>query len=344
MSHLHKEDLYFLTPCGKFSLVFNNNKVYILSRNLFILNEFDIQFDFHQQKYDKRYCRGKTSVLWFQKYNSVILNGQIFVQCFDKIYTFGAQNQFAELCRVPDLDLSTYESFYGKLFTINNQLMLANNNKLYTYQQFFTEIRDLNCNYIADWCGVVVFLNENKVCQLLEDYSVKIIGTTNTSTLVVFCGAGTLILQSASGLDLYIVDLVNIQLHKINNTYQPNDTVDQLSLSKIKNSLVIGDFGLQLTTDKLELIGPEFWSQIKEKFIRYHQNKIFAESIQDFFSFDNIIMHQQKKIAQQYDQVKQQMIKITKSQDELKQQFFHLNDKLNMALQLLEQLGSSSGQ
>ncbi|CAL6005871.1 Conserved_hypothetical protein [Hexamita inflata] len=272
MLRILKEDLYFLTPCGEFSVVFNNNRVYLLSRDLFVLNEQEIKFDFHQQKYDKRYCRGKTSVLWFQKYNSVILNGQIFVQCFDQIYVFGAQNQFAELCKVPDLDLSTYESFYGKLFTINNQLMLANNNKLYIYSQMFTEQIDLKCYYIADWCGVVVFLNENKVCQLLEDYSVKIIGVTNTSTLVVFCGAGTLVLQSASGLDLYIVDLVNIQLHKINNTYQPDDAVDQLSLSKIKHSLVIGEFGLQLTADKLKLIGPDFYSQIKEKFKRFEFN------------------------------------------------------------------------
>lgn len=94
-----------------------NNSFYIIDGQRNILFEREDGVCCYKQNLSKLkgYGNGETCVWYLNMYNSVICDGSLYIQVFEKVYKL-ERSGFKYLTTIPDLNVSHSVYFYGKLF------------------------------------------------------------------------------------------------------------------------------------------------------------------------------------------------------------------------------------
>ncbi|CAL6089215.1 Conserved_hypothetical protein [Hexamita inflata] len=118
------------------TLSLSKNRLRLTNAQNEILSEQKIDFNFYSGYtggFFSRYCNGYQAIFDSHLYVPVLFNGVIYIQYFE--YLCCLQNsKLVKLCKIPEIHLDDFRSFFGRIFTLNNCLYVhGSRGGLYQY-------------------------------------------------------------------------------------------------------------------------------------------------------------------------------------------------------------------
>ncbi|CAL6099110.1 Conserved_hypothetical protein [Hexamita inflata] len=254
MQILHKEQLLNVitvdSALGMY-LTIENNSIWIIDSQYQVYKRILANYDLCCNYKNQKYWEGQICVFQPQLYQAVLNNGQIYIQCFEKIYCLSANLQLELICEIPNINLNNPYSFMHRLFSLNNELFVHNNEKPLNQGSIYKLVNG-QLEKVAEMCGKFVQCNEKvfvvdliynqAVSQLQNDFTLVEVFKIEKACGISFAHNGIIIFNSPEGELVQIIDLVN------NKQYFIQD--DDLLINNVINSLSLGPFGLQLNMNK----------------------------------------------------------------------------------------------
>ncbi|CAL6025764.1 Conserved_hypothetical protein [Hexamita inflata] len=130
-------NLVKLLPNINLYIAVNNNQVILFNQEREILKKFTVDYNISLNCKNQEYNNGQE--LKFQDnfmnvpfyYQAVICKGQIYIQCYEKIYKLQRQ-KLVFVDNIPDLNVNDVQSFHGRMFS-SNDLLYVHNGKTQMY-------------------------------------------------------------------------------------------------------------------------------------------------------------------------------------------------------------------
>ncbi|CAL5985040.1 Conserved_hypothetical protein [Hexamita inflata] len=283
-----------LLPDYDLYLTVENNRIRIVNREFLIIGEIKVDFDFYTGYKNPNYCHGATSVFSPQLYTACICRGVIYIQYFDKIYKIRDAG-LVFVVKIPDLRLQHYDSFFHRMFTLNDDLFV---NSLFGYAYILRDdklhmVQSIGECFYQFAKQIVVWTQKKETLQQLQqNLDIKYIGIFSNMRYFSFVGGGTLIFHSDECKNTLIFNMLDQSIVESTEQFYHVD--------KIKNKLELGSTGLQLPDKELvQLFGNDFPSRIQKEFENDLREQISK--------YPNYLVEIQKIIKQIMPQVPYQM-------------------------------------
>ncbi|CAL5985004.1 Conserved_hypothetical protein [Hexamita inflata] len=283
-----------LLPDYDLYMAVENNRIRIVNHEFLVLGEIKVDFDFYTEYQNPNYCNDTVSVFASQLYTACICRGVIYIQYFDKIYKVHDAG-LAFVVQIPDLRLQHFDSFFHRMFTLNDNLYV---NSLFGYAYILRDdklhmVQNIGERYYQFAKQIVVWTYKSETLhKLQQNLDLTSIGTLPNMKYFSFVGGGTLIFHSDACENTLIVNMLDQNIVE--------STEQFYHIDKIKNKLELGSTGLQLPDKELiQLFGNDFPSRIQKEFENDLREQISK--------YPNYLVEVQKIIKQIMPQVPYQM-------------------------------------
>ncbi|CAL6063366.1 Conserved_hypothetical protein [Hexamita inflata] len=283
------------------------DQIIILNDNNEILNEYSINCCMSQQFRKQKYNYNQQCILDSYLYNLVLCQGVQYIQIFERVF-YIENRTLAPAFYIPELNLHCPWSFYGCLFSYNDQLYVSNQKQVYVYHNNKLKfIKDLYGTFhqFADF--VFHFKDIEGVLSILSNgFQLNVVSNQLSGFHFQFIGNGTVIFQNYQKA---LTAIYNILDQKLNIVKQIT-LIERLELNnglkmrvpecfQEKNSSDnFDDLNLFEESVDLERIFQDRVDNVKKVFIQ-RQMTLFPNYIQQmelFYPYNNKIYKYQRYI------------------------------------------------
>ncbi|CAL6079888.1 Conserved_hypothetical protein [Hexamita inflata] len=233
--------LHVFRPFSRLNLFlsFESNRINVLNQHFKVIRSHVIDFDFYPGFKSPDYCFNRDAIFPYPLYSPVILNGQIYIQYFNKVCQL-INSQLIMQYTIPNLRLDHHSSFYGRLFPFKNALFAHNNcDQLFELQNGeFKLVLNVSGQFFHS-CGVVLVFDYNDAISVFnEDFTKTEIINVTGAKFVSYCNE-YLIAHNWSGENAWVVRFNDLKAKICKN-------LQKLRIDLIGEELELGKNGLQL--------------------------------------------------------------------------------------------------
>ncbi|CAL6064262.1 Conserved_hypothetical protein [Hexamita inflata] len=189
-------------------LTVENNSIWIIDSQYQVYKRILANYDLCCNYKNQKYWEGQICVFQPQLYQAVLNNGRIYIQCFEKIYCLNTNLQLELICEIPNINLNNPYSFMHRLFSLNNELFVHNNEKPLNQGSIYKLING-QLEKVAEMCGKFVQCNEKvfvvdliynqAVSQLQNDFTLVEVFKIEKACGISFAHNGIIIFNSPEG-------------------------------------------------------------------------------------------------------------------------------------------------
>ncbi|CAL6083167.1 Conserved_hypothetical protein [Hexamita inflata] len=308
----------------------SNNFIYILNKQSELQAQYPVDFNLAFQTMYSNYCQVKPVVNYAQYFQTHICKGVVYLQYFENVVKL-ENRQLVFVAQIPFLRKDNENSYFGRLFSLNNDLYVHNNNgQLFKLVEGkFISAMNLKVRYFFQFCDRVVAIQDNSVYRVQSDLSLTLIHTFPSIEYVSYAQSGMLIIQTVlngNGFNFLneFVNLVDMSIREVRQEeHGPNSNISEVWYDKIygrKNIdsiQVLGETGLQLRTKFLnEIFDEEFQNQMVSVYQKYINEQIqqfpqFKIQMQNLLSIDILIKQYIKQFNLKYNKNDKQLEQLT---------------------------------
>ncbi|CAL6066764.1 Conserved_hypothetical protein [Hexamita inflata] len=306
----------------------SNNFIYILNKQNEVQAQYPVDFNLAFQTMYTNYCKVKPVVNFSQYFQTHICRGVIYLQYFENVVKL-ENRQLVFVAQIPFLRKDNENSYFGRIFSLNNDLYVHNNNgqlfKLVDGK--FIHVMNLVARYFFQFCDRVVAIQDNSVYRVQSDLSLTLIHNFPVIEYVSYAQSGMLIIQTVlNGFNFQneFVNLVDMSIREVRQEeHGPNSNISEVWYDKIygrKNVdsiQALGETGLQLRTKFLnEIFDEEFQNEMVSVYQKYineqtQQFPQFMIQMRNLLSVDIMIKYYKEQLNLKYNKSDKQLELLT---------------------------------
>jgi hypothetical protein len=127
-------------------------------------------------------CEKETCIWHSNMYGSVYCGGFYYIQIFDEVHRL-TQTGLELVDKIPELDLKESASFYGKIFSMNNNLYCSNGYKIYELgDSVFNYVQSFEWGFYFSFCGTCIVWHPQKDIMILKpDLTMQLLCETDNT-------------------------------------------------------------------------------------------------------------------------------------------------------------------
>ncbi|CAL6040492.1 Conserved_hypothetical protein [Hexamita inflata] len=249
-----------IDPYNNIYLSLKYNKIRVVDSDYNVLKELSLNLP-HRKSDNYKEVKEETP----QLLQLIICQGIIYFQYFQYVISY-ENAQLKILFEIPMLKRNDCFAFYGRLFSLNNQLFVSNKHSIYVLENDKLKlVKQMGGNFFQ-FCEKVFVWNYSlqTISLLKNDLTEEIITKTfDKSYDVQLASGGILVVKSITRNNYTIVDMVNAKSVVVKHTKQFNAFYIQQYLS-------LGSSGIQLSNGTLrKLFGTNYPQQVKSCYQKY---------------------------------------------------------------------------